>query len=1286
MSGKYKKILKKYFWKGSKKYFTVFYLSAFLILVSGIVSPVMIESRQQNWEKELNKLIASIETSVTSSLKTQESDVLKKSYEVKNLIRAMAKQGEANPQSLIESLAGKDFRGYSVEVFNGNEDLIAWTDEIAIPQERFFPILYDPGEVHFFRSGLYTYLTLKDTIRLGGRIYYESVSLPVEKYYRIQNDYYRQISLTDKFTSEFLTPFEIDYSPIAQMSLDGRKYSIPVENSKNHQIAVVTFLKPARDLSQANLRDFFIDLQSILAIAGLVGLLSGFYSEIRSVKSRLLKSSVLIMFTVGLRFALFFLEVPAKFFEGPLTNASFFASAFGFGIVKSPLEFFITVIFALFICVNIYGNVVSKVKAGKREERVNLFLFVVLTGISVLLYLVFLRGLGASIRSVIFDSSLRYFREPGLIPDYPAALMQLNVLLLGMGAVLIAVSILLTVFFYIPSLEKGKIKKSILALFIIFQASGIIYDLAQHEPQGTPLIRVLFLTFTFVLSYKVYFEEGKVLYNYVYFALVSSLITISLLNYYNSSLEKESLKTTAYELTRASDEWLEFLVREALINSTRSQETIKALKEQGTNFETTAFMIWSQSSLQREAMRSSVTLLDREKRILGSFGVDINPVYRVTPMVLNYEGEDIQIFNNYKPEGIEGKIISGIVPIKEDNVLLGYIVATVLFNPSNYKLSSLPPFLASNFNSANSTVSFEKLKVFEFENDKLKNVYGDITPADTYTKSILYTNQDQREAWTTLRVDDENYTTYILREIEGDSLRTIAVLLREKTFSWSLYNFLKVFFIHSIFIIVLLLSLYGTQLRKPGFIKYTFRAQLLGAFLFISLLPLIFMAFYNRSLTEEKNRDLILLKLGQNSSNLENYVKEHLKEDKSKPLNLILSEASRDLNLDFSLYSGKRQIFSTREEYSRAGLVPEVINPSAFSKLFFQGYTKYDMSEEVEDYSYNSIYSKVTLDGMEYVLKVSDMFNKISLPITGEEVDIFLFGSYFFATILVIIISTLLANRISSPIRGLTRATISVAGGDLNFEVRNKQKGEIRDLVNGFNSMIKELRRSQAELAQMERESAWKEMARQVAHEIKNPLTPMKLAVQQLMTAYKDRSPKFDAIFDKVSRTIINQIDTLSNIASEFSGFARMPNLKMEKVDIREIIQEACDLYVEGNVKIAIEGASTDLIVEADRDQLKRTIINLIRNSIQAGATEVGLKAQETDGEVINLEISDNGRGIPGEFIERIFEPNFTTKQKGMGLGLKIAKKFMEGIGGSISIVESSEKGTRILLQFKKMR
>lgn len=1285
MSGKYKKILNKYFLKDSKKYFAVFYLSVFLILVTGIVSPVMLESRQQNWEKELNKLVTSIESLVTSGLKSQENDVLNKSAQVKALIRSEAGRRKAGPQGLMEALNEKNFSGYSVEVFNENEQLAAWTSDIAIPQERFFPVFYDPGEIHFFRSGLCTYLTVTDTLRSSGKTYYESVSLPVEKYYDIQNEYYKKISLTESFTNKYLTPFEIEYSSVAQKSLDGRKYSVVINNNRNRQIAVVTFLKPAKDERLASLKDFFIDLQSILAVIGFTGLLMGFYSELKGLKSRLLKSSILIAFTVAVRFGLFFMEIPAKFLEGPLTNASYFASAFGFGIVKSPLEFFITVVFALFICISIFENVTAYVKGNGRNEKNNIFLFGILTAISVLLYLIFLRGLGASIKSVIFDSSLRYFKEPGLLPNYPAALMQLNVLLLGIGSVLIAVSILLTIFNYIPYIEKDKVKKSMLVVFIVFQAAGIVYDITQNEPQGTPLIRILFVTFTFILAYKIYFEEQKVLYNYVYFALISSVITISLLNYYNSSLEKESLKTTAYELTRASDEWLEFLVREALINATRSDETFKALKEQGTNFETAAFMIWSQSSLQRESMRSSVTLLDREKRMLGSFGVDIDPMYRVTPMVLNYEGEEMQIFNNYRPMGLDGKIISGIVPIKEDNVLLGYVVASVQFNPDNYKVSSLPPFLASNYNSANSTVSFEKLKIFEFENDRLKNVLGDITPADTYTKSILYANPDQREAWTTLNVDDENYTTYILREIKGDKLRTIAVLLREKNFSWSLYNFFKVFFIHSIFIIVLLLALYGAQVRKSGFIKYTFRAQLLAAFLFISLLPLIFMAFYNRSLTEEKNRDLILLKLGQNTGNIESYIKEHLRLDKNKSFNLIFSEASRDLNLDFSLYSGLRQTFSTREEYFRAGILPEVMNPAAYSKLYFQGYTRYDMTEKIENYEYNSIYTKVNFEGREYVLKVSDMFNRISLPITGEEVDIFLFGSYFFATILVIIISTILANRISSPIRGLTKATISVAGGDLNFEIKNQQKGEIRDLINGFNSMIRELHRSQSELAQLERETAWKEMARQVAHEIKNPLTPMKLAVQQLVIAYRDKSPKFDAIFDKVSKTIINQIDTLSNIASEFSGFARMPNLKMEKVDIGAVIQEACDLYVEENVKIFISKEAVNLTVEADKDQLKRTIINLIRNSIQAGATAVSLRAQK-EGEMVDLEITDNGRGIPQEFISRIFEPNFTTKEKGMGLGLKLAKKFMEGIGGSISIVESSETGTRILLQFKGTR
>ena len=143
----------------------------------------------------------------------------------------------------------------------------------------------------------------------------------------------------------------------------------------------------------------------------------------------------------------------------------------------------------------------------------------------------------------------------------------------------------------------------------------------------------------------------------------------------------------------------------------------------------------------------------------------------------------------------------------------------------------------------------------------------------------------------------------------------------------------------------------------------------------------------------------------------------------------------------------------------------------------------------------------------------------------------------------------------------MTKATDSVAHGDLNVELDNKEKGEMKDLFQSFNIMTTELRKNQIEISEMERENAWKEMAKQVAHEIKNPLTPMKLAVQQLIISYKDKTKNFDTIFEKVSSTILNQIENLSLIASEFSRFAKMPSLKLET---KSISQDYSAITIEG--------------------------------------------------------------------------------------------------------------------------
>jgi nitrogen fixation/metabolism regulation signal transduction histidine kinase len=277
-----------------------------------------------------------------------------------------------------------------------------------------------------------------------------------------------------------------------------------------------------------------------------------------------------------------------------------------------------------------------------------------------------------------------------------------------------------------------------------------------------------------------------------------------------------------------------------------------------------------------------------------------------------------------------------------------------------------------------------------------------------------------------------------------------------------------------------------------------------------------------------------------------------------------------------------------------------------------------------------------------------------------------------------------MANRISAPIRRLTQATKSVAVGDLGLEIETNARGEIKDLVSGFNYMLKELKRNQTILAEIEREEAWKEMAKQVAHEVKNPLTPMKLSIQQLITAYRDKSDKFDTYFNKITSALLNQIEILRNIATEFSSFARMPRLKMEEIDFIPAIQQTIDLFNNENVKISFAASINEAVMLGDFDQFKRMMVNIVRNSIQANANEIKFNLFSDEVNYI-ISISDNGHGIPHKYLENVFSPSFTTKPDGMGIGLSIAKRFFESIHGSIDIAETNENGTTIRIKIPKL-
>lgn len=242
---------------------------------------------------------------------------------------------------------------------------------------------------------------------------------------------------------------------------------------------------------------------------------------------------------------------------------------------------------------------------------------------------------------------------------------------------------------------------------------------------------------------------------------------------------------------------------------------------------------------------------------------------------------------------------------------------------------------------------------------------------------------------------------------------------------------------------------------------------------------------------------------------------------------------------------------------------------------------------------------------------------------------------------------------------------------------------EIGKLVDSYNAMIDELEQSAAKLARGEREQAWREMAKQVAHEIKNPLTPMRLSVQMFERKFDPNDPDVHNKVAEYSKTLIQQIDTMSNIASAFSNFAQMPAQKNETLNVVKIVKLALDIFTEDYIHFISD--EKEIIAKLDRTQLIRVVTNLVKNAIQAvpdvEAPRILVSvASETN--FVKLSVADNGIGIADEFSDKIFEPKFTTKSSGMGLGLGMVKNIVESYKGSIDFTSQPEKGTVFTVRF----
>jgi signal transduction histidine kinase len=405
-------------------------------------------------------------------------------------------------------------------------------------------------------------------------------------------------------------------------------------------------------------------------------------------------------------------------------------------------------------------------------------------------------------------------------------------------------------------------------------------------------------------------------------------------------------------------------------------------------------------------------------------------------------------------------------------------------------------------------------------------------------------------------------------------------------------------------------------------------------------------------------------------------------------LNELLISLSNIFNTDINLYDLNGELIATsRPEIFARNLTSTRMNNMALIYLSDFASTEYYHKEKIGNLEYLSAYAPFFNSNDQKLAYLNLPYFRIQ-SVLAQEISNLIVAVINFTLLLVIItmsLAVVISGRLTSPLTMLSEGLASVELGKKTKHLEYNGNDEIAELVRQYNRMVDELDASASKLANSEREYAWREMARQIAHEIKNPLTPMKLNVQQLLKSWRDKAPGFEEKIEQYARNQVEYIDNLSSIASSFSSFAKMPVANPSEVNLIDQLRITLDIFREEQVTFNVHlPENMKVVVYADKEHLNGIFSNLIKNGIQSLPPEregmIDVEVEVKKDKVI-VSIRDNGTGIPRDIQKKMFTPNFTTKSSGMGLGLSIVRKYVETANGRIWFESEADRGTTFYVE-----
>ncbi len=1108
----------------------------------------------------------------------------------------------------------------------------------------------------------------------------------------VQNEYLRDFRVGDEWSLLVGLPVRTSFDK-QQRVRDGK----PLAARDGTVVGHFDLAVPELDFLVADVKRRYRDAMA-LWIAFLLGIgLWGLWRRYRSQRTWMWLGAFAISWW-GVRYVLLLIDVPGRWQTGkaplsPLFDATHLASTLGGGLLRSTGDLLVSALFFLFVALVLlrfahhhYGASPGVASTWRHLRRSPLQVLRTLIAAAASLGLVAL--LGTVVRHAVLDSTVDFLSREALLPE-PLILAIFCALAITALAVVLAIAGILRIAIG-PAKRYEEVRPGESARYLAgaLLALAVLVAVADVRIALPWIISVAFLGVGFAAAF---LRVGSsldwlTLRSVLLVTLVVSTLLYPLLVAGFNERRHSRMEHAAASFDRGYDQSVAFALRD-LLEEARTDTTLAA----GFAMDYGDLLAAAAMDPSHGTLLSSRGAFDLDLHFFGpSFaplgsaaGDTAHLVQRIKTLRRGVDDSDTVILPAADAE--LGHAYEGATSVFSDGKQVGWILARVAPQvlPEEASTPLLRILLSSGYRDL-----YASLSIGSFRDGLLQHSIGRSFRHYALDRAVAKALQDTSTVWRLDKYGDRTYEAYYLRHGDGNvvGVRAATVAVFDH-----LYYLLRL--IVAGLGIGLPLYLVGLVLRRSARMlpakHVRFQDKVLNAFLAMAIIAVIPVGIVGVRVVTEENTKAIQSWLRNHLQLVEVTLASESRGDEA-PYRVLervsIDSLAARLGLDLNLYDEQHLVASSRNRLVQERLIDVRLPIQAYEALFLDGYKSTFVVQQLGDFSYTAGYHVLLDEGgsPRYVLSVPTLPEQERIEEERARTLAYLFGALLALMTLVMLTASLLASALARPIARLQQGLQAVAQGRFERRLPVQTRDEVGQLAQTFNDMQRQLAENRRQLTQQERKLAWREMARQVAHEIKNPLTPMKLSVQHLQQAYETRTPGdekgFGGLFHRITKTLVQEIGALAHIANEFASFARMPDRIVEHLDLVEVIREATSLMQEeakGGVAFSVQLPQDSLVVQADRKELKRIYVNLIKNALEAmqeDATGVITITARRDGGVAYSAVSDTGCGIAPDLQEKIFEPRFSTKTSGTGLGLAIARRSIEAFGGTIGF-DSQDSG-----------